>query len=406
MGIYFGDKPAKRIWYGDRPVKAVYRGAQKVWPLNVWVGALVADSILSGNAVLARAVAGGLVSVSDIVANPSRLRGVTGDVIVGSVLAATAMRTKSATGAIVAQSDMQAAASILTQKFATGSLDAISAVLAAASRDRAVAAALLVSSAMSAPASRLRSVVAGTTAISAIANAPALRFREVSGGFSSAAALAADATVEAAAAVYSYIGKSSEIGTLTTSFNFGSFVFPSAGLALVGVGGRYISGVSNWNGLTIDGNAATKITPDLTGGTQPVAIYARALTAGGTFNVTGQTAANLYSASCFVAFITGGISATPADNDQFGSDGTSTTVSNTVDIAANSIVLNVSLFDHRATTMSYSALTEDDETTGLYYRMTFGHLEFASSQTGYGITSTANAAARRSMVTAVLDMTV
>ena len=203
---------------------------------------------------------------------------------------------------------------------------------------------------------------------------------------------------------YSYIGKSTDIGTTTTSFNFGSFTFPSAGLAIVGVGGRYISGVNNWNGLTIDGNAATKLTPDLTGGTQPVAIYARALTAGGTFNVTGQTAANLYSASCFVAFITGGISATPTDSDEFGTDSISATVTNTVDIAANSIVLNVALFDHRITTMSYSALTEDDETTGTYYRMTFGHLEFDSSQTGYGLTSTANTAARCSMVTAVLSL--
>lgn len=361
MGVYFGDKPPKALWYGDKPITAVYRGAQQIWPLNVWAGAMVSASILSGNAVLARQIAGGLVSVSEITADPARLRQVVGSIGSVSTASGIATRIKGVTGAMVSQSAMSGAVTLVTQKFATGSMDAVSNLLAATSRDRQLDAALSAVSSMTSPASRLRQVYGAFASMSAM-DGNVTRLRGLSGAIASASVLSGAATVEEGATgitrtfIDSYVSEAN-----TAAHTFSGIVIPADGLVVVTASSSSGFSTGSITGITIGGSAGS---PAVNTGTtnHQCAIYAREVSAG-TISVTVNCSSSRNNMVIGVYVLEGYSSATAHDTDfavGYFSGGTKT---NTLDIPANGVCISVAGVGS-ALSIAFSSATQDfDELT-------------------------------------------
>lgn len=197
MPLRLGTIDPTAIRAGSGAVSRVYLGEEMVWPENVWRGVLEAISVLDAAAVMQRAGAGDIGATSALSGTAGRQRGTTAAMVAVSQLQASATRIKTASGTMVTHSAMVAAAQLLTQVFASASLDAVSALDVAASRNRRIAAGLVAASSLAGSASRLRTVTAGFQAISAFGTLAGLRTRLVSGSIAAVSALTGVADVEA-----------------------------------------------------------------------------------------------------------------------------------------------------------------------------------------------------------------
>lgn len=140
-----------------------------------------------------------------------------------------------------------------------------------------------------------------------------------------------------------------------TTYDFGDFTAPSAGLMIVGGWGRNTDGATNRtvSSISVGGtNATLHVNPS--GGSNPIALGSRAVAAGD-HNVTLTLSATMLRAAVAVWLLTRYAAAEPVDVDGTNNNTTSTSISATLDLAKDGVA--VFMHFHNNDAGSFSSAT-------------------------------------------------